>query len=103
MIGYVLDALNEYSYKYLRPAIYDLSLSTKGARDEDSLEMLELIMSKRQYDFAGFAEVGGSYPFTPAMTYRKLLANKDVNITSYYESNRSSAESYFDSYRKLVK
>ncbi len=103
MIGYVLDALNAYSYKYLRPAIYDLSLSTKGARDENSLEMLELIMSKRQYDFAGFASFGGSYPFTPVMTYRNLLANKDVNITSFYESNKSSAESYFDSYRKLVK
>ena len=99
----MLDALNAYSYKYLRPAIYDLSLSTKGARDENSLEMLELIMSKRQYDFAGFASFGGSYPFTPVMTYRNLLANKDVNITSFYESNKSSAESYFDSYRKLVK
>ena len=103
MVGYVLDALNAYSYEYLRPAIYDLSLSAKGTRDEDSLEMIELIMANRSYDFAGFAEIGGSYPFTPALTYRNLLAKKDVNITSYYESNRSMAESYFDSYREIVR
>ena len=102
MVGYVLDALNDYSYKYLRPAIYDLSLNTKGTRDEQSLEMIELIMASRNYDFAGFAEIGGSYPFTPAMTYRNLLAKKDVNITSYYESNKAAAESYFDSYRQIV-
>ena len=102
MVGYVLDALNAYSYEYLRPAIYDLSLNKKGVRDEESVLMLDLILADRNYDFSYFTETGGSYPFTPAQTYRKLLAAKDVNITSYYESNRSIAESYFDSYRDLV-
>ena len=101
-VGYVLDALNAYSYKYLRPAIYDVSLSTKGARDEQSLEMLEIIMANRHYDFACFTEIGGNYPFVPAIAYRTLLSKKDVNITSYYESNKTIADSYFDSYRELV-
>ena len=101
-VGYVLDALNAYSYKYLRPAIYDVSLSAKGARDEQSLEMLEIIMANRHYDFACFTEIGGNYPFVPAIAYRTLLSKKDVNITSYYESNKTIADSYFDSYRDLV-
>ena len=102
MVGYVIDALSAYSYKYLRPAIYDVSLSTKGARDEQSLEMLEIIMANRHYDFACFTEIGGNYPFVPAIAYRTLLSKKDVNITSYYESNKTIADSYFDSYRELV-
>lgn len=102
MIGYVLDALNAYSYKMLRPAIYTTSLTSKGVRDEQSLEMLDLIMESRLYDFSGFTEIGGSYPFTPALTYRNLLAKKDVNITSYYESNRSKAENYFEAYKDMI-
>lgn len=64
--------------------------------------MLKLIMSRRAYDFAGFTEIGGSYPFTPALVYRNLLAAKNVNVTSYYESNKLKASDYFDSYRSLT-
>ena len=94
VIGYVIDVLSAYSYKYLRPAIYDVSLTEKGIRDENSIEMLDLIMDSRRYDFSMFLEYGGSYTLTPMLTYRNLIAAKNVNITSYYESKKDSAEAF---------
>ena len=103
MVGYVIDALSAYSYKYLRPALYDQSLTTKGTRDERSIEMLELIMANRVYDFSGYTETGGKFPFSPSLTYRGLLGSKNANITSYYESNLSKAEAYIADLVNVIK
>lgn len=94
VVGYVVDVLSAYSYQYLRPAIYDVSLSEKGIRDEQSAEMLELIMDSRKYDFSMFLESSGLYPLTPAYCYRSLIAIKSTDITSFYESQKEIAENY---------
>lgn len=102
-VGYVVEALNAYSYKFLRPAIYDEALIGKGTRDEESFEMLDLIMNTRTYDFSGFNETAGGigdFPFNPAKTYRSLLSKKNINITSYYEANKVAGNEYLS---KLVK
>ena len=51
-------------------------------------------MDSRRYDFSMFLEYGGSYTLTPMLTYRNLIAAKNVNITSYYESKKDSAEAF---------
>lgn len=91
-IGYVIDVLSAYSYDLLRPAIYDTTLTEKGVRDEDSLEMLNIAVAGRQYDFSNFLEWDTSYPFTCLYTYRGLLSAKKTDIASYYEKNLSKAE-----------
>lgn len=48
--GVMLEALNSYSAKYVLPAYYDISLKTKYSRDEESAEMLDLILSIRVID-----------------------------------------------------
>ena len=50
----------------------------------------------------GFVEIGGSYPFTPALTYRNLLSKKDTNITSYYEANKTKGETYLNELLELL-
>ncbi len=103
VIGYVVDVLSGYSYKYLRPAIYDVSLTEKGVRDEDSVRMLELMMDTRTYDFSSFLEKGGQFAFCPATCYRNQLAKKDMNITSYYDSKKVAAQEYLDTLNQAVK
>lgn len=92
MVGHVVEVLSAYSYQYLRPAIYDVTLTNKGVRDEESLEMLTMIMDRRTYDFSMFLEQGISFPFSPGVCYRNLIAANNNNITSYYEKNLSGAE-----------
>lgn len=96
MIGYVVECLSAYSYKHLRPSIYDVALTTKGVRDEESVAMIDLILESRKYDFVGALQYGGSFVFTQDKTYRNLLANKNKDITSFYESNKSAADKYIE-------
>ena len=96
MIGYVVECLSAYSYKELRPAIYDVALTTKGVRDEESVGMIDLILDSRRYDFVGALQYGGSFVFTQDKTYRNLLAAKNKDITSFYESNKSAADKYIE-------
>jgi hypothetical protein len=42
--GIMLEALNSYSAKTIIPAFYEVALKTKHARDDDSAEMLDLIL-----------------------------------------------------------
>ncbi len=94
MVGHVVEVLSAYSYRYLRSAIYDVTLTNKGIRDEESLEMLTLIMDRRTYDFSMFLEYGGSFPYAPGVCYRNLIAGNNNNVASYYEKNLSQAEKY---------
>lgn len=103
VVGEVVEVMSAYSYKYLRPAIYDLSLTEKGVRDDDSLEMLELIMDSRTYDFSMFLEVTRDYAFSPMLAYRENIAAKNINITSYYESKKTSATEYLETVVEAVK
>ncbi len=96
MMGYFVDTLSAYSYKYLRPALYDVSLNVKGVRDDNSLEMLDIIMDSRRYDFSMYLEQSADYKLSPMRTFRNLIAAKNVNITSYYESNKETTQKYLD-------
>ena len=43
--GVMLEALNSYSAKTIIPAFYEVALKTKHARDDESAEMLDLIIN----------------------------------------------------------
>ena len=97
MVGHVVEVLSAYSYQHLRPAIYDVTLTNKGIRDDESLEMLTMIMDRRTYDFSMFVEDGYAFPYAPGVCYRNLIAVNNNNITSYYEKNLTKAEKYLKS------
>lgn len=46
----VLEALSSEGYENVVPAYYDVALSTKYARDEQSIHMLDLVRENRVYD-----------------------------------------------------
>lgn len=48
----VLEALQYYTYRDVRPVYYDIALTRKGTRDEDSEAMLNLIFENPVCDFA---------------------------------------------------
>ena len=50
MTGAAFEALAAESYRTLTPAFYDVALESKFTRDEESYEMLDIILRSRIYD-----------------------------------------------------
>jgi ABC-type glycerol-3-phosphate transport system substrate-binding protein len=56
--GFILEAMAEASTDTLKRAYYDLNLTHKFVRDEDSVEMIELVMQGTIFDIAQIYGVG---------------------------------------------
>jgi len=83
-----IEALAAESLYTLRPAYYDVTLKGKHARDEESVEMLDIILSTRIYDFGWYYQFGS---FNNHMM--DLFRNYNSDFTSMYEKYRDKAES----------
>ncbi|MBQ8577249.1 MAG: hypothetical protein IJ449_04690 [Clostridia bacterium] len=92
MIGAVMEAMGEYSYKYVVPAYYDVALKVKGTRDEDSIEMLDIVTSGRVVDFAFVYDNWNGYAFALQTLLQK---NNTKEFASYYESGEKKAIKHF--------
>jgi hypothetical protein len=57
--GILLEALAAKSMYTLTPAYYDISLKGKYTRDNESTEMLDIILATRTYDLGWYYEIGG--------------------------------------------
>ncbi|MBQ2708214.1 MAG: hypothetical protein IJF67_08105, partial [Clostridia bacterium] len=93
MISDFTEVWSALSYKHLRPALYDVSLTAKGTRDEESVEMMELIMDTRAYDFSTALQSTSGFPFTQS-SYKSMISKQNKDVTSYYESNKEKADAF---------
>jgi len=84
--GIFLEAYAAESKKTVQPVYYDVLLNGKIARDDESLEMLELIFKNRTYDIGAIGMYGGlnEILYMP-MTY-------DLNVVSYVDKRMAKAE-----------
>ena len=99
--GIIMEALAYYSHEYVVPAVYDIVLQNKYARDESSAHMLDLILDGRVYTFGYiFDDYKGMQ-----WTIREMLQNKKEDYASYYASKLGSAEKQLqkiiDSYESM--
>ncbi|MCL1858997.1 MAG: extracellular solute-binding protein [Oscillospiraceae bacterium] len=65
----IIEALAYGGYKYITPAYYDVALKSKYARDDESSEMLDIILDGRLADLGYVDKYGG------------LMGNFQSNIT----------------------
>ncbi len=86
--GVVLEALAALSHELVLPEYYDTTLMYKHARDDDSREMLGIIMDGRTYDFGYLYDLGGM----PFITYQ-LISGRSMNFSSAYAANEAAAVS----------
>ena len=92
-MGIFLETYAAESRKRVKPAYYDVLLSGKVARDEESLEMLDIIFGNRTYDIGAI----GTYGQLNEMIY--LVMNYDMNLASWVEKRLDKAQKDID---KLV-
>ena len=88
-VGTVTEALTRENHYSVIPAYYDVALTAKYARDEQSVAMLDIIMNGRQYDFSILhANMMASLPYL----FRNFIASQDTNVASKYASIKSSID-----------
>ena len=96
MTGMIIEALASDSLYTLQPKYIDEALGTKYARDEDSREMIKLIMAHRVFDpgmiyqFAGF---GNTYLY---------LKDQNVNLTTLVARNKSAVDSAVEKFNEDI-
>lgn len=93
-IGAVIEDLSYLSRKYLVPAYYDTTLKTKFARDEDSVEMLDIIRDGVVFDF------GCVYDVSTAFVFQTQINAKKRDFVSAIEKITNSAQKNLD---KVIK
>lgn len=88
LVSIITEALNIESYKTLFPTYYEQALQDKYARDAESIEMIDLLMAGRNFDFCTlFSSTISGIPFL----FRELVAQKSTAFASKYNSNEKSA------------
>ncbi len=83
----ILEAMNAETYKQVVPAYYDTSLKVKFSRDDESGQILDLLMAGRVFDFGYVYNISGI-----SFTIQDLVANNNNNSESAYASKVKSAE-----------
>ena len=89
MLGVVIEELSAYSYNYTREAYYELALKGRYMRDQQSREMLDLIVDNLRID------AGWIYSKTLngiALTIRTMVRNKNTGWATVYRSQRKILE-----------
>ena len=101
MLGTIVESCNAGAYKNIEPTYYDTALKFRGARDKESVDMLDLLLNSRILDFAylhdGFQGYGlglGIQSFiTSSQDVASFVAKTISQVTNYYES---VIDYYFD-------
>ncbi len=85
MSGAVLEALCAQSYRTVTPAYFDVALKNRYSRDQETAEMMDLIVDSILINFeALYNESIGN----PWFVLRTLMPQKNNNFTSYWASNK---------------
>jgi len=82
----ILEALTAKSRYTLLPAYYDISMQRKFTRDEESADMLDIILNSQVYDIGAIYNIGG---YSWDIIWMTMSQNR--NIVSLYEKKEKTA------------
>lgn len=94
-VGTVIEALSAESYKQVIPSLYEIALKTRYLRDNESKEVLDLLIDGRVYDFGYIYDNFQGFGFMLGA----LMQSRTANFESYY-SKRYKAANYH--YKKVL-
>ena len=96
--GIILEDMPAESMYLLTPAFYEITLAGKALRDEDSEEMLSIILSSRAYDIGEIYDWGGVCSTIFNATRSRDFASQYAKIQTAVET---AMERTLDKYREL--
>lgn len=103
MSAVILEAMNAETYHTVKDAYFEINLKEKFSRDNDTQEMLDMIIDNLRFDFTFVNEAAtGSI----VMYFFGQIANKNSNVASSYEKQQASfqkkLEKLFTTYAESV-
>lgn len=93
--GIIMDALAYKSYTDVLPVYYDVNVSQKGLRNEDSIEMLGIIRDSRFFD------IGKAYGWTDDI-YAAIQAALNAGSTDYASIIATNKEKVNENIKKTI-
>ena len=94
----ILDALSYLTYRDVMDDFYDGKLSNKSLRNDDSVEMLEIIRETRVFDFGLIYGWNATY----MNLFRVCIQQHTTEFMSSVESVRESVEASIDEVMTLI-
>ena len=98
-VGLVTETIACYGYTDVRPAVYDDTLKGKMTRDEDSIQMLDILVDGIVVEFA-FAHANDS---SFSYVLWNVLNTRSDNFASYYQKKLKPALKYYDKVNNVYK
>ncbi len=95
-VGTLVEALSAESYKQVIPTLYEIALKTRYLRDNESKEVLDLLIDGRVYDFGYIYDNFQGFGFMLG----SLMHSQNSNFESYYAKKYPNARLHF---KKIVK
>ena len=92
MSSLIFEALSAESYYSILPPFKEQQLSVKFARDEESIEMLDLIYENMIYDMAPNYSTLNAY----VNILYELYAKKNADVMSYMDKNETALQKALD-------
>ena len=100
MIGIIMESMSALGYKDVIPVYYDILLKEKVSRDDDSRDMLDIILTDLIFDLGLNYQVGTSMP---GNFVRDLITSKKQNYMSEVEKVKAKMEKDYDKlYNKIL-
>ncbi|MCL2773900.1 MAG: hypothetical protein FWD71_11175 [Oscillospiraceae bacterium] len=101
MLGTVMESMSALGYKNVIPVYYDILLKEKVSRDDDSREMLDIILNGMVYDLGLNFQVGSTNP--PGFFITDLIKNKNPDYVSAVDKVKDKMASDYDGlYQKIL-
>ncbi|MBR5459934.1 MAG: hypothetical protein IKV53_03630 [Clostridia bacterium] len=95
-VGMITEALSAESWKTLTPTLYEIALKTRYLRDNESKEIMDIIINGRTFDFGYIYDNWQGYSFTLEFMMRDGMSN----FESYYNKQYATARMQ---YKLIVK
>jgi len=90
--GIITEAMAAYTYKIVTPVYYEVALTSKYLRDEESVDMLDYIYGGIIYDFGYIFD---SWKGT-TWTLNNLMREKKTDFSSYFASKEKSILKHYE-------
>ena len=97
--GTIIEGLCAESWKYVYPAYYDVALKVKLVRDEESVEMLDMVVNSCVYDFGYLYDGWKGCSFF----LQTLVKDNNTNFESFWASRESAVLAHYEQTMQLFR
>ncbi len=95
-VGRVVEALSAESWKTVTPTLYEVALKTRYLRDDESKEVMDIIIENTVFDFGTVYDNWNGFAFM----LQFMMNDQNKNFRSYYAGRKGNAKAQI---KKTVK